>query len=55
MLLFQMRIKIFLKSIKKFKVFKKVDKNFYYNSKNNKDFLNGNSLRKYLKTFSNII
>ena len=37
---------------KKFKVFKKVDKNFCYNSKNNRDFLSGNSLRKYLKKHS---
>ena len=41
------------KSIKnyksKYKVFKKVNENFYYNSKDNKDFLKGSSLVKYLK------
>ena len=43
------------KSIKnyksKYKVFKKVNENFYYNSKDNKDFLKGSSLVKYLKKF----
>ena len=33
----------------KYKIFKKVRENFYYNSKNNDDFLKGNSLINYLK------
>ena len=32
-----------------YKIFKKVRENFYYNSKNNDDFLKGNSLINYLK------
>tara|TARA_B110000285_G_C15060600_1_gene582161 strand:+ start:156 stop:1160 length:1005 start_codon:yes stop_codon:yes gene_type:complete len=34
---------------KKFSTFKKVQKNFWYNSKNNSNFLTGSNLKKYLK------
>ena len=37
---------------KKFKIFKKVKKNFCYNSKDNKNFLTGNTLSNYLKKHS---
>ena len=37
---------------KKFKIFKKVKKNFCYNSKDNKGFLTGNALSNYLKKHS---
>ena len=34
---------------KKFKIFKKVKENFYYNSRDNNDFIRGEILKKYLK------
>ena len=37
---------------KKFKKFKKIKNNFSYNSKDNKDLLKGETLRKYLKKYS---